>query len=89
VIEEIVFDPFGPTPEPELEPRDHPPPSSPTPQDELAQTFQETIRQTERRLVKAALERTRYNQRRAAETLGLSYDQFRGLLKKHGGVDEL
>ncbi len=39
----------------------------------------------ERRLVRAALEQAKHHQRRAAELLGLSYDQFRGLFRKYGG----
>ncbi|KFG90286.1 ATPase AAA [Sphingobium herbicidovorans NBRC 16415] len=35
-------------------------------------------------LVQAALERHRYNQRATARSLGLSYDQLRHCLKKHG-----
>jgi psp operon transcriptional activator len=38
----------------------------------------------ERMLVAAALERHRWNQRRTATALGLSYDQLRHCLKKHG-----
>lgn len=38
----------------------------------------------ERGLVADALERHRWNQRRAAAALGLSYDQLRHCLKKHG-----
>jgi psp operon transcriptional activator len=38
----------------------------------------------ERALVAAALERHRWNQRRTAGALGLSYDQLRHCLKKHG-----
>ncbi|RYD60716.1 MAG: phage shock protein operon transcriptional activator, partial [Sphingomonadales bacterium] len=38
----------------------------------------------ERALVSAALERHRWNQRRTAGALGLSYDQLRHCLKKHG-----
>jgi psp operon transcriptional activator len=34
-------------------------------------------------LLKASLEESRYNQKKAAERLGLTYDQLRGLLKKH------
>jgi psp operon transcriptional activator len=37
----------------------------------------------ERGLVEAAMERARYNQRTAADLLGLTYDQLRGKLKKH------
>jgi psp operon transcriptional activator len=37
----------------------------------------------ELRYLKAALERTQYKQKEAAQLLGLSYDQFRGLYRKH------
>jgi psp operon transcriptional activator len=37
----------------------------------------------EREFLEAALERARYNQRMAADLLGLSYHQFRGKLRKH------
>ncbi|QQN73279.1 phage shock protein operon transcriptional activator [Croceicoccus sp. YJ47] len=37
----------------------------------------------ERAIVEAVLERNRWNQRRAAESLGLTYDQLRHCLKKH------
>jgi psp operon transcriptional activator len=36
----------------------------------------------ERELVEAALERARFNQKVAADLLGLSYHQFRGRLRK-------
>ena len=38
----------------------------------------------ERAIVEAALDRHRWNQRRAAEALGLSYDQLRHCIRKHG-----
>ena len=38
---------------------------------------------TERELLEAALDKARFNQRMAADLLGLSYHQFRGKLKKH------
>ena len=38
----------------------------------------------ERRLLEDALARHGYHQRRTAEALGLSYDQLRGLLRRHG-----
>lgn len=37
----------------------------------------------EKKLVNSALEESLYNQKEAAEKLSLSYDQFRGLIKKH------
>ena len=42
------------------------------------------LRDTERSLLQAALDKSRFNQRLAADLLSLSYDQFRGKLKKHG-----
>ena len=39
--------------------------------------------ETERGFLQAALERSRFNQRMAAELLGLSYHQLRGKLRKH------
>ena len=38
----------------------------------------------ERAIIEAALGRNRYNQRRTAGALGLSYDQLRHCMKKHG-----
>jgi psp operon transcriptional activator len=38
----------------------------------------------EKRLLQEALARQGHNQRRTAGTLGLSYDQLRGLVRKHG-----
>ncbi|MBL1378068.1 phage shock protein operon transcriptional activator [Zobellella iuensis] len=40
----------------------------------------------ERQLIRAALVRARYNQRQAAELLGLSYHQLRGLLRKYASL---
>jgi psp operon transcriptional activator len=44
--------------------------------------LQEAVRELKRRLLKKALEETKYNQRKAAGILGLTYDQFRGLYRK-------
>ena len=44
----------------------------------------ERLRQQERELVEAALSRARFNQRVAANLLGLSYHQLRGKIRKHG-----
>ncbi len=90
-IDQIVFDPFvSPYP---FEPMgraveaDEATPATPAaaadkPTDTNL-TFQESVRRHERDLLGSALERARFNQRRAAELLGLTYDQFRGLLRKH------
>ena len=46
--------------------------------------FNAEISRLELRLVDEALAASQGHQGRAAETLGLTYHQFRGLLKKHG-----
>jgi len=46
--------------------------------------FPEAVRLYELRLLDAALARAQGHQARAAEALGLTYHQLRGLLKKHG-----
>jgi len=45
----------------------------------------EVVSDLEIRMIRQALERTKYNQREAAEILGLTYHQFRGLYRKYGG----
>jgi psp operon transcriptional activator len=42
----------------------------------------------EKQLLEAALERHRHNQRRTAAALGLSYDQLRHALRRHGLLGE-
>ena len=61
-----------PVPAPETEPA---PPNA---------TFTERVAAFERRLVSEAMTTCAHHQGRAARHLGLSYHQFRGLLKKHG-----
>lgn len=47
------------------------------------QSFTETITRIEKELVSEALEQNRNNQRATAESMGLTYDQLRGLVRKH------
>lgn len=47
----------------------------------------DAVRELELRMLRAGLEEAKYNQRRAAELLGLTYHQFRGLYRKY--QDEL
>jgi len=49
----------------------------------LPTDLKQRLRDTERDFLSAALERSRFNQRMAADLLGLSYHQFRGKLRKH------
>jgi len=46
-------------------------------------SFTQAVRELELALLRRALFSTRHNQRQAAEALGLSYDQFRGLYRKY------
>jgi psp operon transcriptional activator len=50
--------------------------------------FKEAVEELEIRLLKQALEEGRFNQRKAAGILGLTYHQFRGMLKKYKKVVE-
>ncbi|WP_031386920.1 sigma 54-interacting transcriptional regulator [Desulfonatronum thiodismutans] len=49
----------------------------------------EAVDELERRRLRQALRQVRFNQRRAAEILGLRYHQFRGLYRKHREALEL
>ena len=45
--------------------------------------FKDAVRELEIAYVQSALEKTRFNQKKAAEQLGITYDQFRGLYRKY------
>ena len=49
----------------------------------LPTDLKKEMRDLERHLLQAALEKSRFNQRVAANLLGLSYDQLRGKIRKH------
>ncbi|MCB1689073.1 MAG: phage shock protein operon transcriptional activator [Halioglobus sp.] len=51
--------------------------------DQEAGDFQARVKQLEVTLLSEALAKNGYNQRRAANALGLSYDQMRGLVRKY------
>ena len=46
--------------------------------------FTQAVQELEIALLRKALSRAKYNQRKAAESLGLTYHQFRGLCRKYG-----
>jgi psp operon transcriptional activator len=87
LITDIVFDPF------------HPPygqhrPGKEGPRVEkdkfsteylMNRPFNESIQELKVRLLTQALEQSKYNQRKAARILGMTYDQFRGLYRKFYG----
>lgn len=94
-IAAIVFDPFAspwsPQPEARLEEAKDRPPLAATPKElpvarsepPLVDDLRAAVEAHERALLETALEHHRWNQRRAAQALGLSYDQLRHCLKKH------
>jgi psp operon transcriptional activator len=51
---------------------------------EAPASLRDAVEAHERGLLLAALERLRWNQRKVAGALGLTYDQLRHCLKKHG-----
>lgn len=54
------------------------------PREELCSDLRATVDAYEKRLIETAFARSRYNQRTTAVALGLSYDQLRHCMKKHG-----
>jgi psp operon transcriptional activator len=58
------------------------------PEVEFPLDFEAAVSEHEKRLIRAALADARFNQRRAAQRLSLTYHQFRGLLRKYQLLDE-
>ncbi len=86
LIKEIDFDPFGLSSPPEpisfLKEVSSQVKSFST-ADLLTKPFNEAVDELKIILLKKALEASRYNQKKAARKLGLTYDQFRGLFRKY------
>ena len=87
-IGRILFDPFAspynPAP---AEPASDPVESLPTaasPEQPVPADFRGAVASFERQVLRRALERAQFKQTVAAKLLGLSYHQFRSLLRKHG-----
>jgi psp operon transcriptional activator len=73
-VEAVVLNPFPVTSEAPERGEAQPPPGG---------SFQTQIKQHEAHLLQHALHAARFNQKHAAASLGLSYDQFRRLLRAH------
>ena len=79
-ITQIVFNPFRPLAGGEVSKADH---------KEVAfergtrTPLKKAVQEVEVGLLKEALEESKYNQRKAAKRLGLTYHQLRGLLRKY------
>lgn len=87
---DIVFDPFCYPFGDGLESREEEAPSvrseperAPATEVDLETPLLEAMREIEAQYLKTALARARHNQGAAAEILGLTYHQFRGLYRKH------
>lgn len=78
-LDTIVLDPFRRDPEPARALPQESPSTIPALPVDLRQ-FQHT---QEQQLLEQSLKQAKYNQKRAAELLGLTYHQLRALLKKH------
>jgi psp operon transcriptional activator len=80
LITEITFNPFGPSRDMAEkgsirgETLEEPP---------MLRPLKEAVQELEVRLFKEALKASKYNQKKAAESLGLTYHQFRGLYRKY------
>ncbi len=97
VIREVQFDPFNSpygenwgaqptTINPDRLEKDSAVSTAAISDDMVEQPFKEAVSQLERHLLLKALEACRFNQKKAAARLGLSYDQFRGIKKKHADL---
>lgn len=88
-INRILFDPFAspfnppapPSPEPAIVAAGA---VEPTVETSVPNDFRAAVAGFERQVLKRALERAQFKQTLAAKILGLSYHQFRSLLRKHG-----
>ena len=79
LIEEINLNPFNNpylTESPE-------PPDDPVEEDIPLANYRDYILEVELKFIRRALQENRFSQKKAADTLGLTYDQFRGLYKKY------
>lgn len=87
LVRNIVFNPFKPL---QSAPAKEDVETKALPGDIQSRSLKEALEELEVRLLKEALEEARFNQRKAANILGLRYHQFRGMLrkyKKRGGLD--
>jgi len=88
VIDDIVFDPFASPYQPDPEGlRENVGHNVKTEREALPSveglSFKEAVSRFEMDLLAGYLKKTRYNQKKTAALLGLSYDQLRGLMKKY------
>jgi psp operon transcriptional activator len=91
-VDNLVFDPFAGLKG--LETHQKPKTPSPSslqnkPELALPADMKEELQQLEKKYLHKALQKAGFNQKDAAKLLGLTYDQFRGCLRKHGGAEKI
>ena len=84
LITRIAFDPFDSPFQPQAAPTASKPLARQKRPPLLPMRLTERLEETEKEFLRAALEKSRFNQTMAAELLNLSYHQFRGKLRKYG-----
>ncbi|NNJ65549.1 MAG: phage shock protein operon transcriptional activator, partial [Xanthomonadales bacterium] len=84
-ISEITFDPFDSPWRPGAGAGEREESAAAVP--DAAYDFKEYIQQREIDLLKAALEQCRFNQKKTADYLGMTYHQLRGYLRKYELTD--
>jgi len=83
-VEHIIIDPFhAPWHDKPSEPLSSEPPVTTQPEFNFPLDFRQWQQEQEINVIRNALELAKFNQRKAAELLGLSYHQLRGLLRKY------
>lgn len=83
-ITEVVFDPFDSPWRPVSRPAES---SASGWSSAIPYDFKQHIQEEETRLLREALEHCRFNQKKTAEHLGMTYHQLRGYLRKYGLTD--
>jgi len=79
-LDNIILNPFARRTEPEQQAETEDNPSLPT----LPLDLKQWVTGQEKNLIEQALRQARFNQRKAAGLLNVTYHQLRGMLKKHG-----
>jgi len=79
-LDRIIINPFAPRAQPAIAAPD----ASSSDLPALPLDLRLWQNQQERALVEASLQQAKYNQRRAADLLGVTYHQLRAMMKKHG-----